>query len=63
MNKLKQYWPIILLVVVILGGLFYWYEWRPSRIRTTCYWQSRVSDIGVNEYKFDSCLKLKGLEK
>jgi len=36
MQKLKQYWAIILLVIIILGGAFYWYELRPIPIRKKC---------------------------
>ncbi len=36
----KKYWSIILLAVIIVGGSFYWYEWRPSYVRKDCYSQS-----------------------
>jgi len=29
MQKLKEYKYIILIGIVILGGAFYWYEYRP----------------------------------
>lgn len=45
MSKLKQHWPIILLVVVILGGLFYWYELRPSYIRKYCSEQAKIGSV------------------
>ncbi len=33
----KQYYVIISLFVVILGLAFYWYEYRPQKIRKDCY--------------------------
>ncbi|KKU47276.1 MAG: hypothetical protein UX68_C0041G0005 [Parcubacteria group bacterium GW2011_GWA2_46_9] len=41
MNKLKQYWTIILVVLIFSGGLFYWFQWRPSSIRRECSWVQR----------------------
>jgi len=45
MSKLKQYRSIILLVVIILGGLFYWYEWRPVEVRKACSQKSQDEAI------------------
>ena len=35
MNK-KQYTGIIIGIIIILGFLFYWYEWRPSQAKIDC---------------------------
>jgi len=32
----KQYIGIIILAVIILGFLFYWYEYRPTKIKERC---------------------------
>jgi len=37
---LKHNWFKIILIIIVLkvvGGAFYWYEWRPSQIRKDCY--------------------------
>lgn len=37
-EKIKQIakkvndWKIFLLVIFIIGGVFYWYEWRPNQL-------------------------------
>ncbi len=36
MEKLKQYKYIILIALIILGFLFYWYEYRPTKIKERC---------------------------
>ena len=77
MEKLKQYKHIILIVLVILGLAFYWYEWRPNKIRFECndsafrssmasqdessYTQNGRMDLKGKFYK--DCLRYNGLEK
>jgi predicted negative regulator of RcsB-dependent stress response len=34
---MKKYIPIIILIVLIGVGLFYWYEWKPAQIRQRQY--------------------------
>ena len=36
MEKLKQYKPIILIALVVLGFAFYWYSYRPMKIVENC---------------------------
>jgi len=36
MNKLKEYRLIIIIGLLILGGLFYWFQYRPSQIKKKC---------------------------
>jgi hypothetical protein len=36
MEKIKQYKFIILIVILLLGFSFYWFEWRPAQIRKEC---------------------------
>lgn len=36
MEKIKQYKFAILIILIILGFLFYWYEWRPRQIKNKC---------------------------
>jgi len=33
---LLNQWKVILILLLIGSGLFYWYEWRPSQIRKEC---------------------------
>jgi hypothetical protein len=67
----KQYIEIIILAVIILGFLFYWYEYRPSRIKRECY-QAFIEKYGnqqrsLGEWKviednfFRECFTAKGL--
>lgn len=36
MEKLKEYKYLILILLIILGFSFYWFEWRPYRISKNC---------------------------
>lgn len=60
MEKLKiQY--IILLVLVILGFAFYWFEYRPAEIRKKC---STISSYAKNETEYyQVCLRDNGLKE
>ncbi len=62
MAKLRQYWVIILLTLVLLSMVFYWYEWRPSNIRQDCANRySHPSDATTKEY--ERCLQQNGITK
>ena len=55
---------IIILIVLVLAVLFYWYGYRPSKIRHDCSW--RYSEPGnrwypANEKQYDFCIHEKGL--
>ncbi len=82
MDKLKRYWWVVGMVVVvllILGCLFYWYQWRPLKLREDCYQKasSSISDIiisrgdveeansllGLKDKIYHSCLHSKGLKE
>ncbi len=60
---------IIVLVVLILAGLFYWYEWRPADIRSTCQkTYLKIGGIGgwSNEdiqEAYEHCIHENGLTK
>jgi len=37
MKKLKEWWVIILIFLLLTTFLFYWLEIRPTKIRIQCY--------------------------
>ena len=71
--KQKKYfelfrWQYIMLVVIALliaGGLFFWYEYRPSLIRATCSMEAEKradKDEYVYEIIYRHCLRKHGIE-
>ncbi len=79
MDLLKQNWfkiSTLLIIIGIVGGYFYWYEWRPSKIRVECndsafassmessdessYTQSGRMDLKDKFYM--DCLRYSGVE-
>lgn len=34
-------------VIILVGGGFYWFQWRPSNLRQVCYWESRAKGLNV----------------
>lgn len=73
MGKIKEYKGIIILILVVLAGAFYWYEWRPSGIREQCFAEgefkqahlSRIAEerTSVIDDYYKACLHRFGLEK
>lgn len=79
MKKLKEIliklnnWKFIILIVLIIGGAFYWYSLRPSIIKKDCYSEARekaiiksdLPDKKIYKDDFDTyykwCLESKGL--
>ena len=54
---MKEKIILILIILAILGGVFYWYEWRPTQIRKGCaQWNNY-------EPMYEECLHKEGLEK
>lgn len=65
----------IAIFLLLIGLWFYWFQWRPARIRKEC-WQYAQDHIKIESEKledfnkytkavnfvFDDCLKMKGLE-
>ena len=71
MEKIKQYKFIILVVLIVLGFTFYWYEWRPSTISKQCNAiavEKTKKSIGASSAEitynmiYKSCLREKGLQ-
>ena len=51
---------VILVVLIVAAGAFYWYEYRPSQIREKC---NKLSPYLISEKIYQSCLLNHGLEK
>ena len=72
-NFLKENWfkiSIIVVILIVIGGVFYWFEWRPSQIRKNCIKQypNAFYDGGgliskTDEAGHKRCLAEHGLEK
>ena len=68
---------VIFVVLLVLGGVFYWYEWRPTQIRKECQWKTENTEyrdvlekriqlkLGGTEENdlYQICLREHGLEK
>ena len=65
MEKIKQYKYIIILISIILLGIFYWFQLRPTQIRKECSKNLiGFSSIEQNgEKNYNRCLREKGLDK
>lgn len=66
MGKIREYKGIIILILAVLAGAFYWYEWRPTQIRKECNQKSYNIAQGysvVYDTLYVGCLSEKGLQK
>jgi hypothetical protein len=54
---------LFLILVPVLSFLFYWFEWRPSKIRAECDAIAWDKTVGYEDYdwKYEQCLHNKGL--
>lgn len=54
-----------LIGLALIAGWFYWFQWRPTKYRATCYWAVHENAIGKPfEYFFNSyriCLYKHGI--
>lgn len=65
----KKIFLIIILIVGIITGYFYWHSIRPSRIKSFCNHQAMENRKGYNtkaqtenyEFLYQECLRSKGL--
>ncbi len=60
MEKIKQYKLIILLIIVILGFVFYWFEWQPTQIRKEC---AEKHKDNTNDIFYLNCIRQRGLKE
>lgn len=69
-------WKFIILIVLIIGGAFYWYQIRPAKIYSNCDKEARDSIKTISgslhttsefkdfyDIKYGSCLRNKGINK
>ena len=73
MNK-KTIAILSILIIFILGAIFYWFQWRPTQIRKNCY-NSAIKNPFKNpnatelerrsklDFIYQNCLKMNGLKK
>ena len=69
----KSNWLIVsltILIIAMVAGTFYWYEWRPTQIRKNCYdsiitnpFSTELEQKSEFEYQYQDCLRKNGLEK
>lgn len=67
-KSLKRKWIfLIVLVLLIAGSLFYWYEYRPTQIIRNCNKKAMKSVMDTNMDIYDEvysiCLRDHGIEK
>lgn len=60
MEKLKQYWLIILLIFIVMGGLFYWFEWLPYQGKKA---EMRIKERCLNTARSAAVYTTKNSEK
>ncbi|MDO8574840.1 MAG: hypothetical protein Q7R61_01005 [bacterium] len=55
MDNIKKYRNIILVILIILGFVFYWYEWRPRQIKKECniFAIKEAQNFYKNEYSYE----------
>jgi hypothetical protein len=74
MEKLKEYKYIILIIgLVVLGFAFYWYEYKPTKIKERCYAEAEFDQVAkggsIGDYQrmqrdryYEDCLMRFGLK-
>jgi spermidine/putrescine-binding protein len=56
-EKIKFILPVSIIILIVLGFAFYWFEWRPNQTRKECYNFAKqqaelnylLTDEGINE--------------
>lgn len=62
-EKIKEILPISILLLIILGIVFYWYEWRPTQIRKECGKECSGFVRVLNENCYKDCLYRNGINE
>lgn len=71
MSKLKEYYLLIILTLMLMGGAFYWYELRPMQMIKKCNDkaineakdQKPEAVVNFYEFSYKLCLRLRGENK
>lgn len=45
----KKITPIVVLVIAVLALAFYWYEWKPTKIRQSCSAEAHFDTRAISE--------------
>ncbi len=55
---------IVLILIFVIGGVFYWYELRPAKIKHDCSWIERYSDAipERTQAQYDQCIMLRNIK-
>jgi len=40
---------VIIAIFIVIGSLFYWYEWRPSEVRQNCYREAKYTESKLDK--------------
>ena len=59
-EKIKEIFPILIVILIVLGLAFYWYEWRPTQIRSECAIRAQ-GDEG-NQFNMKEFLAKQGVQ-
>lgn len=51
MEKLKQHKEVVIIIAVILGFVFYWFQLRPTSIKKECSWASGALGLTYEAYQ------------
>jgi len=71
MSKFKKHWLIIIVILILLFGCFYWFQWRPSQIAKLCNKEAvekailvddGIQAIKIYDAMYKACLREKGLK-
>ena len=65
LEVLKRPLIILILALLVAGGLFFWYEYRPSTVRARCSTEAEKmagKDEFVYEIIYRHCLRKHGIE-
>lgn len=64
---IKENWfriSLLVIIVVVAGGWFYWSQWRPEQIRKRCYDLALSFDSSARlEMNYNACLLDHGFAK
>lgn len=62
MKKIKEYAGIIIIILIILGFVFYWYEYKPNKIRKNCFNNSQYMSASYQDTFYKNCVMGNGIK-